>query len=325
MSDHILWRENDLYQYIIYALLIYKIETMELRHLRYFVTVAQELHFGRAAEKLHIAQPALSIQIKTLEEQLGGSLFQRTSRSVALTEAGERVLKEAKQTLYFAERTEKIAKLAFAGDIGRLSIAYSGSVTYSGLLGLLIQSFRQLKPDIELKLIEMDPFTQLQQLQQGEIDLGLLSTFSLNIPDHIQTYDLASWPPCVALPATHPLAHQDELTMEQLQSETFITYSRSPNDDGANAIRALADYTPNIIHPESNIMSVLALVGSGMGISIVPSILSKTLNQPGLIFRSLKNVTDRIGISMAIIEPINKPSLQSLVEHIHCTKTKIIQ
>ncbi|MBF8999576.1 LysR family transcriptional regulator [Vibrio nitrifigilis] len=290
---------------------------MELRHLRYFVTVAQELHFGRAANKLHIAQPALSIQIKALEKNLGGDLFKRTSRSVTLTEAGEKFLIEAKLALEHASRAELVAKSVFAGDTGRLTVGYSGSVTYSGLLGQFVQSFRQSKPYIELHLKELDPFTQLEQLASGDIDAGFLTTYSLTVPDTIHTTALSQWPPCVAMPANHPLSERHQLTMQALKHESFITYSSSHRDDGAAAIRQLANYEPNIISRESNIMSVLALVGSGMGISIVPDILSKTLHQPGLIFKPLHHVDACIEISLAHPKAIHRPSLNTFIDHIH--------
>lgn len=196
---------------------------MDLRHFRYFVVVAEELHFGRAAERLHIAQPALSIQIKKIEEQLGGSLFNRTSRSVTLTEAGEIFLKEARLALHYAERAEQIAKEVLQGNLGKINIAYSGSVTYSGLLGRYIQSFRKYKPEIEILLHEANPFTQLELLIKGEIDIGFLPTFSLDIPESISIITLTHWPPCIAMPVEHPLSHKDKIDIEELKDDCFIS------------------------------------------------------------------------------------------------------
>lgn len=289
---------------------------MDLRHFRYFVVVAEELHFGRAAERLHIAQPALSIQIKKIEDQLGGNLFNRTSRSVTLTEAGEIFLKEAKLALQYAERAEQTAKEALQGNLGKINIAYSGSVTYSGLLGRNIQSFRQHKPDIEIHLYEADPFTQLELLMKGDADIGFLTTFSLDIPEDISVVSLAHWPLCIAMPAEHPLSNKDKIDIEKLKDDCFISYAHSPNDDGTGVIRKLVSFEPNVSYRKSNIMSILAMVDSGMGVSIVPNILEQTLNLPGLIFKELTVNKFYIDISVAYVNQNPKSTTLAFIEHI---------
>ncbi|WP_218122037.1 LysR substrate-binding domain-containing protein [Vibrio xiamenensis] len=289
---------------------------MDLRHFRYFVAVAEELHFGRAAENLHIAQPALSIQIKKMEQQLGTALFERTSRSVALTEAGQLFRDQVEKALYYAEQAERVVKEAQQGNVGKLMIAYTGSVTYSGLLATYLQSFRHQKPNIELQLQEMDPFSQLESLQSGDLDLGFLTTFSLNVPSSINTIKLKAWPPCVALPEQHPLSQQQSVDIEELRHQPFITYSGSPHNDGAEAIRLLASFEPQILSKQSNIMSVLALVSSGLGVSIMPAALKHTLHQPGLVFKPLTPRRHSIDISIAYANRPLKPALNKLIEHI---------
>lgn len=291
-------------------------QKMDLRHFRYFVAVAEELHFGRAAESLHIAQPALSIQIKKMEQQLGTALFERTSRSVALTEAGQLFRDQVEKALYYAEQAERVVKEAQQGNVGKLMIAYTGSVTYSGLLATYLQSFRHQKPNIELQLQEMDPFSQLESLQSGDLDLGFLTTFSLNVPSYINTIKLKAWPPCVALPEQHPLSQQQSVDIEELRHQPFITYSGSPHNDGAEAIRLLASFEPQILSKQSNIMSVLALVSSGLGVSIMPAALKHTLHQPGLVFKPLTPRRHSIDISIAYANRPLKPALNKLIEHI---------
>ncbi|SDH94588.1 DNA-binding transcriptional regulator, LysR family [Vibrio xiamenensis] len=291
-------------------------QKMDLRHFRYFVAVAEELHFGRAAENLHIAQPALSIQIKKMEQQLGTALFERTSRSVALTEAGQLFRDQVEKALYYAEQAERVVKEAQQGNVGKLMIAYTGSVTYSGLLATYLQSFRHQKPNIELQLQEMDPFSQLESLQSGDLDLGFLTTFSLNVPSSINTIKLKAWPPCVALPEQHPLSQQQSVDIEELRHQPFITYSGSPHNDGAEAIRLLASFEPQILSKQSNIMSVLALVSSGLGVSIMPAALKHTLHQPGLVFKPLTPRRHSIDISIAYANRPLKPALNKLIEHI---------
>ncbi len=289
---------------------------MDLHHFRYFLAIAQELHFGRAAAKLHIAQPALSIQIKKMEQQLGTPLFERTSRSVTLTEAGILFREQVEQALYYANRAETLVKQAAKGNVGHLAIGYSGSVTYSGMLGQYIQGFRYQHPKIDLQLQELDPFTQLERLLTGEIDIGFLTTFSLAIPESIATRKLMACRPCVAMPALHPLAQQPAIHIAELEDQAFITYSASPLDDGAHAIRQLADFEPKILYKQNNIMSVLALVGSGLGVAILPEVLSQTLNQPGLVFKPLANVEQLIDISLAYVNQSVKPTLGKMLDHI---------
>src|SRR5918998_2662290 len=147
---------------------------MELRHLRYFVAVAEELHFGRAAARLRIAQPPLSRQIRDLEREVGAALFERVARGVELTPAGRAFLPEARLTLAQAERAQRTAERAARGEIGRLRVGFVEAVSYSGILPDVLGFFRMHLPNIGLSLFEMDSSHQVDAFRDGRIDLGIL-------------------------------------------------------------------------------------------------------------------------------------------------------
>lgn len=289
---------------------------LEIKQLRYFIAVAEELHFGRAAERLHIAQPALSIQIRALEEKLGGRLFERTSRNVQLTSAGIHFLHEACLAVRQLEKAEFVARSVLNGTMGRLNIGYSGSVAYSGLLGQYIQPFRKHMPDIDIHLTEVDPLTQLESLQNEKLDLGFCTTFGLEVPKELCAEKLVSWPPCIVVPSTHRFATRTEVLMSDLVNENFVLYSNSNRDDG-KALRALHDFEPNVVQRTSNLMSVLAIVSSGLGVSVVPEVMRTTLNHAGIVYIPLKEIGDiTIDISMVYKEKTTNASLCSLLNYI---------
>src|SRR6476619_6209369 len=149
---------------------------MELRHLRYFVAVAEELNFGRAAQRLHIAQPPLSRQIRDLEREVGTPLFERGARGVELTHAGRAFLPEVRLTLAQAERAQRTAQRAARGETGRLRVGFVDAATLSGILPDVLAFFRMHLPSIGLSLFEMDPPQQADALRDGRIDLGIVQS-----------------------------------------------------------------------------------------------------------------------------------------------------
>ncbi|MBV9229224.1 MAG: LysR family transcriptional regulator, partial [Chloroflexi bacterium] len=192
---------------------------MELRHLHYFIAVAEELHFGKAAERLQMAQPPLSQQIRQLEDELGVQLFYRTKRHVQLTEAGHVFLQEARQTLIQAEQAIVAARRAGRGELGRLAIGFVGSAT-SDILPTLIRGFQERYPEVELLLRELTTAQQVRALQDGRIHVGILRP-----PVHDDTLRIETLfkePLIVALPERHPLSSQVQLPIEALAREHFI-------------------------------------------------------------------------------------------------------
>lgn len=270
---------------------------MELRHLRYFVAVAEELHFGRAAERLHIAQPPLSQQIKGLEEELGVKLFERTRRKVELTHVGRLFLDEARLTLKQAERAKRIAVEAERGVRGCLRIAFVTSASYS-ILPIVIRRFRQQNPFIDLELKEMIPCSQLKALEGGEIDAGILRP---PVDNKCMVMDtILEEPLVVALPAGHPRAGQKAVGLKSLEEDAFVMFPRQ-HGPGMNDIimQACHDagFVPNISYEPNEMQTILAYVAGGLGIALVPQSLS-CFHPGAIVYRPLRGSRVRLELSL---------------------------
>jgi len=247
---------------------------MELRHLRYFAAVAEELHFGRAAARLHIAQPPLSQQIKTLENELGVKLFERTRRRVELTDAGRIFLVEALATIKQAARAEAVARAAAEGKRGRLTIGFVTSACYS-VIPSAVRAFTKAHPDVELSLQEMVPAAQIAALERQEIDLGLLRPPVRH--NTIVSQTIFSEPLVVAVPRGHKLAAQKSISLKSLKDQPLILFPRKHGPGLYDVIYKAFQESGLIPIParETNEMqSILAHVAGGLGISLVPGSLS---------------------------------------------------
>ena len=195
---------------------------LDLRQLRYFVAVAEECHFGRAAQRLHMAQPPLSQAIRRLEEDLGVELLERTTRRVALTPAGERFLERSRQILHEVDQAAREAARIAAGEIGRVVIGVVGSATYA-LLPPVARRLREEYPDIDFEFTsEMLTADQVSRLGDGTIDIALMRPPLAT--EGLLLRVLRSEPLVVALPESHPLASRDVLDLGELRDETFVTY-----------------------------------------------------------------------------------------------------
>ncbi len=289
---------------------------MELRHLRYFVAVAEELHFGRAAARLHIAQPALSVQIRVLEERLGGRLLARTQRQVALTEAGERLLPEARATLAQAERAANQTRLALRGELGTVTIGFTGSVAYAGLLARVLKDYRVRVPGVSLQLEEIDPLGQIARLSAHTIDVGLLNTLAMQVPDTIDTVPLVSWPLWVAVGSDHRLAGHKRVSANELRAEPFVRYSVTHGGDQSQALRDILGFDPVISHRGSNLLMVLALVGAGLGVALVPSSVAPLADQSGVRMLPFGDVDIQLNCAAAFRVNETDPAVQLFLTHL---------
>jgi DNA-binding transcriptional LysR family regulator len=242
---------------------------MELRQIKYFVTVAEELNFRRAAERLYMEQPPLSRQIQSLEAELGVELFHRSKRGVTLTAAGAAFLDEARLTLAQAERAAKAARQI--GEMQKQQITIGFSIcAFNRVLPGIIQAFRQKFPDIKVTLAEMSTESQIQALLDEKIDIGFIYV-PISQPE-IETITLLCEPLVVALPPTHHLASQEVIDLKMLADELFVVCPQYIKPDLYTQILNLcqkAGFTPNIIQEASPPEVQLALVESGMGISLV--------------------------------------------------------
>ena len=263
---------------------------MELRHLRYFVMVAEELHFGRAAARLQMTQQPLSQQIYQLEAELGVSLFHRTKRRIQLTDAGKVFLKEAHQLLLQAEQSIEKTRQAARGEVGRLSIGFSGFATYS-VLPKVLQTFQERFPQVELNLEEMTTSVQIQALLKKQIDLGLMIP---PVNDKSLLIELLLQEPLVVvLPETHLLAKESELTLSALADEPFILVPRHLEPgyyDQCISLFQQAGFSPKVVQKASQKQTILGLVSAGMGVSLAPASI-RNICRMGVVYTNLSTPT----------------------------------
>ncbi len=248
---------------------------MNLRQFQIFAVLAEELHFGRAAEKLHVAQPALSNQIKALEYDLGVALFHRTTRRVRLTAAGEALLPEALATIAQAETAVRIARAVGNTGADTLKLGGVDSAT-AGLLPSVIRAFRSTWPDVELKVFEMLSDPALNMLENRSLDVAFARRSS--VEDHLTSRLVLSEPVIVALPVQHPLAAQATIPAAAIGQEPLVLSSRASRpilfDSIVNYLRA-HDVEPNILQEATERHMIIAMVASGLGISLVPEWVSR--------------------------------------------------
>jgi DNA-binding transcriptional LysR family regulator len=241
---------------------------IDARLWRAFTVVAEELHYGRAAERLHITQPALSRQIRELERALGITVFDRTSRRVALSQAGRAVLGQARRALTESDRAIRLARLAAHGDWGELTIAALPAVTLSPLPNI-IRAYRDTHPMIDVTISESFDDEQLTALAAGRIDAGFLRAAAA--PPGIRLQSLLTEPVLAALPADHRLAGHDRLALSELAGEPFVFFPRHRSalayDEFIASCRA-AGFSPDIVQ-EAGGISALGLVAAGLGVTVV--------------------------------------------------------
>lgn len=272
---------------------------MELRHLRYFVAVAETLHFGRAAEALGIAQPPLSQQIRQLEEELGIQLLHRTNkRQVLLTDAGQIILEEAHRTLAAAERVIQTARRAARGEVGRLDIGLASLASYTVALEIL-RTFRERFPHVSLLLTELQTADQVRKLCAGHLNLGFIYP---PIDTDELTLECVQKEPLVAvLPMSHPLSAQEQLPLEALSNEFFILFPRHMGPGLYDQIVGLcrrSGFRPRVIQEANHIQTIVGLVSIGVGVSLLPASI-QNLHRTGVVYRSLQTKDHNL-VEMAV-------------------------
>ncbi len=258
---------------------------MELRHLRYFLTLAEELHFGRAAQRLHIQQPPLSRQIQLLEAELGFPLFERSRRRVELTPAGRALLGRARQVFDALDAAIHDARSASEGESGRLVVGYPSSLAYSGLTELL-RAFRTRFPAVELSLRELSPGEQIDALKAGGLDVGFVRS---SVDDPALGAELVRRESLmVVLPNDHRLAAQRTIALQALKHEPFVMFPRARGPAFFDQLMGLchaAGFAPQI-QQEAPQLDIISMVAAGFGVSIMPSSM-RNFRRPGLSFRGI--------------------------------------
>ncbi|HCK0561803.1 TPA: LysR substrate-binding domain-containing protein [Pseudomonas aeruginosa] len=262
---------------------------MELRHLRYFIAVAEELHFGRAAERLGISQPPLSQQIQALEEEIGARLFERTNRRVELTDAGRLFLDESRQVLAQVDKAVLLARRAHLGELGELKIGFTSSAPFTSTIPSSIHAFRKAYPDVHLDLQEMSSRQVLKALLEESLQVGVIRPLAL--PDAVHWVELFREPLVAVLRADHPLAagSEDGLAIAALAEEPFVFFPRSYGTglyDQVIALTRQAGFSPRIAQEASEAMTIIGLVSAGLGVSILPASFRRT-RVDGVVYRTL--------------------------------------
>jgi len=264
---------------------------MELRQLRYFVAVAEELHFRRAAERLHMSQPPLSHQIRLLEEELGCELLARTRRRVEMTPAGVAFLRDARAVLADLDRAAHNARRIHEGQTGTLRVSFAGSALLS-LVPRVVQRLSATHPAIDIELHERSTSDQIRALAAGATDLGLAP---LPVGDaDVEIEVLVREPTVAAVPASHPLARARELTLGLLAEYPFVLFPREQAPGYHDLLMTSvtsAGTPPRVIQQASETQTIIGLVAAGVGVSLVPASVQQ-LALDGVAYRPVSGAPD---------------------------------
>jgi len=262
---------------------------LELRHYRYFVALAEELHFGRAAERLGISQPALSQQFRWIEQQAGAPLLARDKRRLALTEVGRVFHEEAAGILRQVRQAELATASASRGDVGSVSIGYVASAALSGLLPGLVHRFRQEHPAVVMAMRETDVPAQLEAVARGELDIGFVRLPLRALPEGVALFDIDAEPVVVALHATHALARRARVDVALLRDETFIC-THTEHGTGfyaiTQAICGHAGFQPRVEALSRQMATIISMVAAGFGVAFVPASM-RAFAPPDVVFKPL--------------------------------------
>lgn len=272
---------------------------MELRHLRYFVAVAEELHFNRAAERLHMAQPPLSQQIKQLEGELGVELFdRRTKRQVQLTEAGQVFLQATYRILAQVDQAIRDTQRAGQGETGTLIVGFTSTVVYD-VLPTILSQYRQQFPNVNLVLQELTTTQQEEAFQNHQIEVGFchppLKDEQLELEAILQENLV------VALPESHPLAHETMIPIWSLANESFVLFPRHLGPGFYDQIVSFchqANFSPNVVQEAVQLQTIIGLVSANMGIAFVPASL-QNLQRAGVVYKPLQGQPPHVEIAIA--------------------------
>jgi DNA-binding transcriptional LysR family regulator len=293
---------------------------MELRHLRYFIAVAEELHFTRAAERLHIGQPPLSHAIQMLEADVGALLFERSKRWVRLTEAGKLFLSDARGILAMADQAAESARRAQRGEAGELRIGFTFSTPFTPLFATLINRYRQQFPLVTLKLQEMSTSRQMEAIGQRSLDLGFIRP-----PDGASGAKMASGVLAlsklrkdnlvVVLPTSHSLAANKKIAIKQLANEPFVMYPRAAGTGIYLQIYSLchaAGFEPHVAQEAGESSTIIGLVAAGCGVSIMPNSFD-CIQMEGVCYRPLSDAGAGTALLLAQRKAEHAPLVDAFV------------
>jgi DNA-binding transcriptional LysR family regulator len=274
---------------------------MELRHLRYFLAVAEEGHFTRAAQRLGIGQPPLSQQIKDLEQEIGVKLFFRLPRGAELTPAGAAFAVEAQAILAAADRAKDAAQRAACGESGRLALGFTGSSSFTSLLRETIRGFRCRWPGVTLALAEMNTILLLDKVRRGDLDAAFIRP-GVQDPVGMRLIRAPDEAMLVALPVAHRLAGQAAVALQDLAEETLILFPRAAGlslYDEISAALLACGVDPVVDQEVPQMSSVINLVAADLGVSIVTASMAQ-ICLSGVVYRPIKGIAPRARLALAV-------------------------
>lgn len=288
---------------------------LEFRHIKYFLAVAEDLHFRKAAERLFISQPGLSRQIKQMEEDLGIQLFVRNNRKVTLTSAGNYLQRELTQHLTNIDNSLKYAKLLQDGKLGELRFGYVGSAMQYIIPDILVR-FKEILSDVKFGFKEMDNQKQIENLLSQEIDIGFVRLD--RVPRDIAIKPILKEPFCLVLPKEHVINESNYKNLSQLKDESFILFDPSYSPSYYEKVLQIfdeSDFTPIVSHNTIHAASIYKLVENGFGLSIVPKSLQQGYDS-NVKFIELTEISQRTTLSIVWNKKNRNPILQSLLQEI---------
>ena len=286
---------------------------IEVRHLRYFVVLAEELHFGHAAERLHIAQPGLSQQIQALESELGVSLLTRTHRRVELTAAGRALLEEGRRALAQFERAENLSRRIGSGELGRLNIGSTESAAWD-VLPTLIRKYRERYSNVDLMVVEATSAIQVDALKSGELDVGFVRTPVVNT-EGLAARMIRQEGVAVLLPETHRLAQRKTIPLTALAEEPLIIHPTIQRPSWADFIISLcrsAGFEPRVAQEATRSTTAASFVAAGLGLTLMPESM-KRMARSGVAYRLLADPAPRTSLLLVYRSDPVPPTVSGLL------------
>ena len=285
---------------------------IELRHLRYFLEAAHQLHFARAAERLGIAAPTLTVQIQEIERTLGTPLFVRRKRAVTLTAAGEAFRSEAEQALQRFDDAVAAGKRAGRGASGRLAIGYVGSAALAGTLQATVRSFRSAWPEVHVDLRECSMASLPARLESGSVDVAFVR-LPMPLPAGIAAHVLSHERFCVALPSDHRLAAQTgSVRAAALKQEWFVMPEQ---ENGTWAIARRGRFSPQIAGRPGSLMTVLTHVSLGLGVAILPEVVIGRIVLHNVVFKPLAGEPVFSELGLLHRTEVDSPVIENFLRH----------
>lgn len=291
---------------------------MDFRHFRYFAVTAEELHVARAAERLGIAQPALSQIIRSIEERVGAQLFQRANRRITLTAAGQAFLLEAKLALQHAEMAAHAAKRAARGETGRVRIGYVSSALLEETFLTALAEFRQKYPEVVVDLVLRTTAGHIDAMRNEELDVAVARGPAPSIPEGFEVCPFSRWPLVVAVPARHPLAGRESLSLADLREEPLLMPDDPPGSGLAHTVAQILaqnGFMPREVIRVTEVTAWVGLVGAGLGVALLPA-SARALQMNSVCYRPLRGVEAFTELLVISRRGEHAPAVRALLERL---------